>query len=473
MAVFKRVFLVVVSAVLLAATVTVAVAADPQWNAYGTLPLGNAAFGLALDPAAPAGLWAATNGQGLQHTDDGKAWRPAGGVNVPARLWTIQIDPSKGPGGAAPMYLGSAGQGFFKSLDGGRSWQGSVQGLASAGARNVRSIAMGVNTLAIGTSDGVYRSADGGRTWLAAGLAGYDISAIAFARFANPPMLVAGIDGITNPGARVVLSKDLGATWTPVKQGVPADIVVSAIAAGPLPAGGTQRPLFLVGSAGVFKSDDGGQGFGQLTGLPPQGYGALALSPSDPSILYVGSDGGGTGAGGVWRSADRGGTWTALPGGLSEKGITALAVGRDNPTTVVAAASNPDKMLAPVFSLSDTQAPPQGQPEGGVCPEPACLGGTQPVQSPSAGPVVTLPSPASTPCGVAPSPLASGAPATAPSASAAAANGLGVAPAPCPTVTPSPPPAHKTDIPLPLAIGVVLVLAGLLLGSILVTRLRG
>jgi hypothetical protein len=32
---------------------------------------------------------------------------------------------------------------------------------------------------------------------------------------------------------------------------------------------------------------------------------------------------------------------------------------------------------------------------------------------------------------------------------------------------------RKPDIPLPLAIGVVLVLAGLLLGSIVVTRLRG
>ena len=474
MAVLKRVFPAVASAVLLAATVVTVFAADPQWNAYGTLPQGSATFSLVQDPGAPASVWAATNGQGLQHTDDGKLWKQVAAGVLPARLWRVDIDPSKGPSGFPPMYVGSAGQGFFKSLDNGKTWQGSAQGLSSSGARNVRAIAMGVNILVIGTSDGAYKSSDGGKTWQTAGLTGYDISAMAFARYANPPALIAGIDGITNPGARAVLSKDLGATWTPIKQGVPADMVVSAVAAGPLPSGAAQRPVFLVGSAGVFKSDDGGQGWGQLTSLPPQGYGALALSPSDPNILYVGSDGGGGPGGGVWRSADRGGTWTALPGALAEKGITAVTVGRDNPSTVVAAAWNPDKVIAPVYTLSDTQAPPQGQPEGGVCPETTCQGGTQPGQSPVPG-TTPAPSPSPSPCLSAPlpspplSPSVSPAASAAPSASASATETT----SPCPTATPRPSPPPKTDIPLPLAIGVVLVLAGLLLGSIVVTRLRG
>ena len=476
MAVLKRVFLVAVSAVLLGASVTTASAADPQWGAYGTLPLGTATFSLAQDPAAPGSVWAATDGQGLQHTEDGKTSKQVTGAGLPPRLWKVEIDPSKGNGGFPPMYVGSAGQGFFKSLDNGKTWQGSVSGLTSPGSRNVRAIALGVNTLVIGTSDGAYKSGDGGKTWQAAGLTGYDISAVAFARYASPPTLVAGIDGVTNPGARVVISKDLGVGWTPVKQGLPSDMVVSAVAAGPLPTGATLRPLFLAGSAGVFKSDDGGQGWGQLTSLPPQGYGALALSPSDANILYVGSDGGGSGAGGVWRSADRGGTWTGLPGGLTEKGITAISAGRDNPTTVVAAAWNPDKVVAPVYTLSDTQAPPQGQPEGGVCPETSCQGGTQPIQSPSAGttpPPSPVASPSPSACALppaatpSPAPSAGASPAISPVASSAAGP-----PQPCPSATP-PPAGHRTDIPLPLAIGVVLVLAGLLLGSIVVTRLRG
>ncbi|GAC1330420.1 MAG: hypothetical protein NVSMB17_07750 [Candidatus Dormibacteria bacterium] len=480
MALLKCVFLSVVSAVLLAATAAPTLGADLQWTSAGSLPQGVSAFSVAQDPATPGSLWAATNGQGLQHTEDGKTWRQVAAGVVPARLWQIEIDPSKGPGGFAPMYVGSSGQGFFKSLDAGKTWQGSVQGLGSPASRNVRAIAMGVNLLVIGTSDGAYKSVDGGRTWQAAGLSGYDLSAMAFARYANPVVLVAAIDGISNPGSRVVMSKDLGVTWTPIKQGLPADLVVSSLASGVLPAGAPQRPLFLVGSAGVFKSDDGGQGWGQVTGLPPQGYGALAVSPADANILYVGSDGGGgTGGGGVWRSADRGGTWTALPGGLTDKGITALSVGRDNPATVVAAAWSPDKGTAPLFTLSDTQAPPQGQPEGGVCPEPACQGGTQPVASPTVPPVATAsPSPSPTPT-PRPSPTAArsaspvtGAGTTAPTPGTAA--GSTVLPEPCIARSPAVPvPPHRSDLPLPLVIGVALVLAGLLLGSLVVTRLRG
>jgi photosystem II stability/assembly factor-like uncharacterized protein len=484
MAVFKRVFPAVASVLGLALGGLAVSAADLQWGAYGALPAGAPAFSIAQDPAAPAVAWAATMGQGLQRTDDGKTWKPVGG-GLPARLWRVAIDPSKGPEGQPPMYVGSAGQGLFKSLDNGKSWQGASQGLTTPGARNVRSVAMGVNVLVLGTSDGVYKSADGGKTWQAAGLSGLDISAVAFARFAGPPTIVAAIDGVNNPGSRVVISKDVGASWTPVKQGLPSDVVVSAIAVGPLPAGATQRPLFLAGSAGVFKSDDGGQGWGQLSGLPPQGYGSVVPSPADANVVYVASDGGGAGGGGIWRSVDRGGTWTALPGGIEEKGITALAVGRDNPATILAAAWNPDKAVAPVYQLSDTQAPPQGQPESGVCPEPSCLGNFQVTPSPSPS-VSASPgaSPSARPCtrATATPRVPSGS-----AASSSAAPGGGVSPAaatptveasptaiqePCPSPTPQASPRH-TDIPVPLAVGVVLVLAGLLLGSLVVTRLRG
>ncbi|MGI8610186.1 MAG: WD40/YVTN/BNR-like repeat-containing protein [Candidatus Dormibacteria bacterium] len=474
MAVLQRVLLAVASAVLLVAAAVPVIAADLQWSAYGTLPLGNATFSLAQDPNTPAHVWAATMGSGLQRTDDGKTWVPAG--NLPARLWRITIDPSQGPSGPAPMYVGSAGQGFFKSLDGGKTWQGSVDGLTTAGARNVRAIAMGVNQLLIGTSDGAYKSADGGRTWQAAGLAGYDISAMTFARYAGPPTILASIDGVNNPGSRVVLTKDAGANWAPIKQGLPADLVISSMAVGPLPNGALQRPLFLAGSAGVFKSDDGGQSWGQLSGLPPQGYGSLALSPGDPQILYVGSDGGGGGNGGVWRSTDRGGNWTQIINGLTEHGVTAVAVGRDNPATVLAAAWNPDKPLAPVFELSDTQATPQAKPEDGVCPEPACKGGTIPIAS--AAPTTTVPTPSPTPCvgpGVAspsprlasPAPSAAASDAPAPSPSSVA----GAQPCPSPSRAPTSPP--HSDIPLPVAVGVVVVLGVLLVGSIVITRLRG
>jgi hypothetical protein len=473
MAVFQRVVLAVVSAVLVVAAAGTALAADLQWAAYGSLPQNNPAFSLAQDPGTPAIIYAATQGSGLLRADNGKTWKPVSST-LPPKLWKIAIDPSSGPQGPSPMYVGSAGQGFFKSLDGGKTWQSSNQGLASASDRNVRAIAMGVNELVIGTSNGAFKSGDGGKTWQTAGLAGYDISAVVFARYTGPPTLVAAIDGVANPGSRVVVSKDLGATWTPVKVGVPGDIVVSAIAAGPLQAGPNLRTIFLAGSAGVFKSDDQGATWAQQSGLPAQGYGSIAMSPGDPNILYVGSDGGGGGGGGVWRSSDRGATWTQLTNGLAEKAVTAISVGRDNPATLVAAAWNPDKPLAPVYELSDTQAPPAGAAEGGVCPEPSCQGGVQPVTSPPPAPTAS-PSPSAQSCLESPSPSPSVSAGASPAAAASASPGAGstAAPAPCPTPSRSlPGPAHS-DIPLPVAVGVVSVLAILLVGSIVVARLRG
>ncbi|MFN2466096.1 MAG: WD40/YVTN/BNR-like repeat-containing protein [Candidatus Dormibacteria bacterium] len=476
MAVFQRVLRAVASAILLGALAAPASAADLQWSAYGTLTGAHPAFSLAQDPAAPAVTYAATQGSGLLRTDDGKTWRPVS-TTLPTQLWRIAIDPAKGPQGAPPMYVGSARDGFFKSLDGGKTWTEGNQGLATPAQKNVRAIAMGVNQLVIGTSDGAFKSADGGKSWQPAGLAGYDVSAMAFARFTNPTTLVAAIDGVANPGSRLVLSKDLGTTWTPVKQGIPADIVVSSITAGPLQPGPNLRTLFLAGSAGVFKSDDQGATWAQQSGLPAQGYGSVVASPSDPNIVYVASDGGGGGGGGVWRSTDRGGTWTALAGGLVEKAITALSVGRDNPATLVAAAWNPDKPVALVYSLGDTQAPPAGQPEAGVCPEVSCQGGVQPLGSPppSAAP---SPSPTPTPC-VEP---ATAPPAASPTVSVSAggaspppsaSSSTAARPRPCPTPTRALPGPPRTDIPLPLAAGVVVVLGALLVGSIVLARIRG
>src|SRR6202022_973339 len=51
-----------------------------------------------------------------------------------------------------------------------------------------------------------------------------------------------------------------------------------------------------------------------------------------------------------------------------EKAITPLTIARDSPATLFAVAWNPDKPEVVPYSLSDTQAQPQGDPEAGLCP---------------------------------------------------------------------------------------------------------
>ncbi len=448
-----------------------AASADLQWAELSHLPQTSPSFSVVNDPGTPSIAYVATMGSGLLRTDDGKTWHSVGASTLPKNIWRIAIDPAKGPGGPPPMYVGAAGGGFFKSLDAGQTWTVLNKGLAK-GALNVRSIALGRGVILLATSDGVYKSTDGGKNWEPMGLQGDDVSSVTFAKY-NPPVIVmAGIDGTRNPGSRLLGAQDLSGQWVPLKQGVPSDLVVSSIASGPVHQQDNLRTLFVAGSGGVYKSDDDGQSWAQLSGLPAQGFGALALSPADPNILYASSDGDGGSSGGVGRSTDRGGNWTGFSGGLNEKAVTALAVGRDSPATLFAVAWNPDKPAVVPYQVSDTQAQPQGSPESGLCPEgnSDCppLAASSPgvitsfpvvLPSPCASPIIT--SASAGPSGSsAPSPSQSPSPAVSPSGSGS--------PGPSPSPTCSSNAGHNggggNDVPLAIA----LVIVGLLLLALVV-----
>jgi hypothetical protein len=305
------------------------------------------------------------------------------------------------------------------------------------------------------------------------GLRGYDVSSVAFAKYNPPVIILAGIDGAANPGSRLQGAQDFNGRWAPLKQGVPGDLVVSAIASGPVHAQDNLRTLFVAGSGGVYKSDDDGQSFAQLAGLPAQGFGALALSPADPNIVYTASDGGGGSSGGVWQSTNRGGTWAQISAGLTTKAITALSVGNDSPATLFAVAWDPDKPAVQPYQLKDTQAQPQGSAEGGMCPE----GNSDcpPLAASSPGVVASfplvLPSACSSPItspGATPSPGVSGAATASPSASASSG------PSPSPSCPPSKPPGAgpRNDLLLGIALVVIGVLLLVLAGRFLIVRRR-
>ncbi|HKW62632.1 MAG TPA: hypothetical protein VJN89_08820 [Candidatus Acidoferrum sp.] len=107
----------------------------------------------------------------------------------------------------------------------------------------------------------------------------------------------------------------------------------------------SQPNVFYMGAVngGVWKSDDFGRTWNPIfDGQPTQSIGAIALAPSDPNIIYVGS---GEGLArpdlavgdGVYKSTDAGKTWTHL-GLRNSQGIPAIAVDPHNPNRVFAAA---------------------------------------------------------------------------------------------------------------------------------------
>ncbi len=203
------------------------------------------------------------------------------------------------PGNPAVYYMGTAGSGVWKTVDGGQVWtcvSDSVR-LTSIGAVAVApSQPDTVYVGATGAAAGLYKTADGGGHWTLVALQGHGVSSIVI----DPH----------NP-----------------------DLVMAA-----------------AGDTGVMRTTDGGKTFAPT--LPDSQIGAvwLVFDPDNPKNVYAGARpaaGGGRGGGGagggrgaapvttpatdsqIYRSTDEGATWTktspdGLPGG--NFGAIALAV---------------------------------------------------------------------------------------------------------------------------------------------------
>ncbi|MHB8461519.1 MAG: WD40/YVTN/BNR-like repeat-containing protein, partial [Vulcanimicrobiaceae bacterium] len=106
----------------------------------------------------------------------------------------------------------------------------------------------------------------------------------------------------------------------------------------------TQPNVFYIGAVngGVWRTDDAGRTWDPLfDAQPTQSIGAIAVAPSDPSIIYVGS---GEGlrrpdlaiGDGMWKSTDAGKHWLHI--GLDDaQQIGGIAVDPHNPNRVFAA----------------------------------------------------------------------------------------------------------------------------------------
>jgi photosystem II stability/assembly factor-like uncharacterized protein len=234
-------------------------------------------------------------------------------------------------------YFGATGGGLWKTTDGGTTWSPVTDGkLGSSSIGAVEVCQQNPDVVYLGTGetqlrgniqagDGLYRSTDAGKTWTHVGLresrnigririhpTNCDIAyAAAFGHYSGP-----------NAERGIYRTVDGGQTWTRVLHrdertgGVDISIDVQnpdVVYAALWEAWRNQWGMSSGGpGSGLFRSDDGGANWTELTrmpGMPREGLVGkigVSVSPADPTRVYaiVEHD-----SGGVFRSDDRGATW--------------------------------------------------------------------------------------------------------------------------------------------------------------------
>ncbi|MCS7245243.1 MAG: hypothetical protein RMJ38_03865 [candidate division WOR-3 bacterium] len=272
---------------------------------------------------------------GPSHIEDG-SW--SDGIANSGRMSFILPHPTN----PNIIYVATAGGGVWKTTDQGNTWIPLTDNLPvlTSGAlafdpTNPDIIYYGTGELhycgVCFPGDGLFRSNDGGNTWTK------------IATTAQVGSYISEIVIHPNTG-RIIVASDLGIsysdnngnTWVPsftlddvndidYRSDNPNTIFIATL------------------SKGVFKSIDGGNTWNSVSGLPNSGYfrAHLAISKSNPNIIYVAFGSTNYNLHSFWKSTDGGNTWTqmsSVPNYLCGQGFYnhSIIVHPTNPNIVLA-----------------------------------------------------------------------------------------------------------------------------------------
>jgi photosystem II stability/assembly factor-like uncharacterized protein len=292
----------------------------PEWKPLKYRSIGPAwggrvsrAAGVPGDPntyyfgGASSGVW--------KSTDGGITWKPVFDAQPVSSIGSLAVAPSD----ANVIYVGTgeanirgnvaAGNGIYKSVDGGRTWthvwkqEGQI-GTMAVHPSNPDIAFAAVLGKAFGPNPerGVYRTRDGGKTWEQVLKKDENTGASDVALDpSNPNVVFAGLWETRRypwdlksggPGSGLYVSRDGGTTWKQLTDnGLPKGIwgkVGVAVA----PSDG-RRVYALIEAAegGLFRSDDGGEKWervspSRLIRQRPWYYTTLTVNPQNPNEVW-------------------------------------------------------------------------------------------------------------------------------------------------------------------------------------------
>lgn len=314
-----------------------------SWSAANYQLTSREVQAVAIHPADPTVIYTGTKAGLFRSTDGGGNWSAINTGLGNTTIRALAITPTSTVLGSTVVFAGTAA-GVYRSTDGGATWGAVNTGLTNSDIRALR--ISGTNIYA-GTGDGIFSSPLSSIGWSSAGLSGNIVTSLAAGAAST---IFAG----TSSGG--IYSSTDGTTWNSDSSGL-SNLLIYALAvdsSGNNAYAGTAGGLFsrvystswgnwsATGSGittpntiraiatangsrvyagtdlGIFTSANGGSSWSAVNSGLIAGR-AVAVSPSDPTVLT-----GGFSAGGAYSSSNRGDNWGASTSGLTNQFVTAL-----------------------------------------------------------------------------------------------------------------------------------------------------
>lgn len=289
-----------------------------QWQNVG--PSGGDVRVIEVDPKNKNHLFLTTlDGQIYGSYDAGTTWELLANLHEPQLILDdLIIDARDSNILYVAGHRGKRPGGFFKSIDGGRTWKAAKE-LKGESIHAMVQASKDPNMLLVGSVSGVWISRDSGDTWTK------------FSSNTTPDKLNSlAIDprdtNIIYAGTwwRAYKSTDGGNNWRLVKDGMIDDSDVFAIEINP------ENPDSIIASAcsGIYESKNGGEAWRKIPGIPSESRRTrdIVRHPSKAGVIFAGT------TVGFWMSSNGGRTWRMTT--PKSTTVNSIAVHPDEPNRI-------------------------------------------------------------------------------------------------------------------------------------------
>jgi photosystem II stability/assembly factor-like uncharacterized protein len=264
---------------------------------------------MAIDPAYPATVYAGTKGDAVYKSyDGGQRWvsQRAGldDVTISSVVNQFVFDPADNT-----HLFAATTMGVFETRNAGDSWTKRMDGMKEV----LMVMTLGLDPtrpsiLYAGTSGGAYKSVDQAGHWekvnnglvsptIIKSSRALSVTAVLVDPYEADTVYVSTLDGLYK-------TTDAATSWVRIGQSLQDQMVFSMV------LDRTRKGvIYLGGREGIHRSEDGGNTWTTLNkGLATLNVRALAQSPTDPKLFYVGTNGSG-----LYKSQNRGEEWESVP----------------------------------------------------------------------------------------------------------------------------------------------------------------